>query len=247
MLSAKLVKYITSLSQKKYRTIRQAFVVEGVKSVFEVIKSSYEITHLFSTKPLVESNLDSIHFQLITESELKKISNLTSPNEVLAVCKIPANQLPINLEQNWSIALDEINDPGNLGTIIRLADWFGIENVICSINSVDLYNPKVIQSTKGSFTRVNVIYTELTSLFSTYSGPIIGADLHGNNLYQFKFPTSGILLLGNEANGISETAKRYLTQTLHIPQFSQTQETESLNLAMASAIVLGELFSQKSR
>lgn len=247
MLSANLVKYINSLSHKKHREIHNAFVVEGIKSVEEVCKSDFKILHLFYTKIPENIILKNLTHQLITEHELKKISNLTSPNQLLAVCEIPKKTLPKNLENQWTIVLDEINDPGNLGTIIRLADWFGIENIFCSHNSVDLFNPKVIQSSKGSFTRVNVFYEHLEEILCQFDGEIISGDLEGENLYNFVFPSSGILLFGNEANGIRASTKQWITKTTSIPKTSKNQQIESLNLAMATAITLGELFSQKNR
>ncbi len=245
MLSSSFVKYINSLNQKKYRNIHNAFVAEGMKSISEVIKSDYEILHLFYTKLPSGFDIKKNNAQLITDQELKKISNLNSPNDILAVCKIKSPNQEIQLTDKLSIVLDDINDPGNFGTIIRLADWFGIENIICSLNSVDLYNPKVIQSTKGSFTRVNILYKPLDEVFSTFPGQIFGTYLEGTSIYDFSFPKKGLIVFGNEANGISKELEKYISDKINIPKLSLNKNVESLNLAMATAIVLGEISSQQ--
>ena len=152
------------------------------------------------------------------------------------------NQSPISAD--IQLVLDNIQDPGNLGTIIRLADWFGIEQIICSENTVDFYNPKVIQATMGSFTRVNIVYQNLKELLQNTDRPVFGTDMTGKNLYKTDFPKNFYLVLGNEGNGISPEIKNLVTESLTIPRFGRLQSTESLNVSMAAGIILGQVFSK---
>ncbi len=241
MLTSNLIKYITSLNQKKYRIKYNSFIVDGIKVVLELLESDYEIEYLFYTTEQPDLNLKKYNSILITEAELKKISNLSTPNQMLAICKIKPPKKIENIANKLSIVLDDINDPGNLGTIIRLADWFGIENIICSNNSVDLYNPKVIQSTKGSFLRVNLIYTSLEDFLSGYSEEIYGTYMEGEAIYEVNFSSSGLLVFGNEANGISNELEKYITKKITIPRASTKADVNSLNIAMSAAIILGEV------
>lgn len=243
MLTKNAIKLITSLSSKKFRQKYNLFVVEGVKNVKEVLKSPIKVRDLYTTNPNFDTSATQNIFY-ISENELKKISFLTNPNEVLAVCEIPAHQPKIN-ENGIKIVLDTINDPGNLGTIIRLADWFGIKQIICSKETVDLYNPKVIMSTMGSFSRVEVIYTDLAEVFASYPHSILGTFMEGESIYQYNFPENAMIVMGNEANGISPELQQYISQKISIPAFGKS--TESLNVAMATSIVVGEVFSQKMR
>ncbi|HLV23208.1 MAG TPA: RNA methyltransferase [Moheibacter sp.] len=181
----------------------------------------------------------------ISESELKKISNQVQPNTALALCEIPVeNEIQ---KDGMILALNDIRDPGNLGTIIRLADWFGIRQIICSNETVDLYNPKVIQSTMGSFTRVQVNYLDLNEFFKNYPHPVLGTFMNGKNIYKTDFPENGIILLGNEANGVSFELQDFVTEKITIPQLGISRETESLNVAMATGIILGEIASKQFR
>lgn len=240
MLTNNDTKLIKSLVKKKFRQKYNKFVVEGVKNIQEVLKSQVKIEKIFSTEPAF-SGL-GFKEELISEKELKKISHLVTPNTALALCEIP-NEKEISLN-GFIIALDDIRDPGNLGTIIRMADWFGIEQIICSNETVDLYNPKTIQSAMGSFTRVQVNYTDLAEVFSRYNAPILGAYMDGENIYKSFFPENAILLMGNEANGISERLEGFISKKISIPRFGRTQETESLNVAMATGIILGKRASE---
>ena len=167
---------------------------------------------------------------------------MVQPNTALAICEIP-NEKPIQTE-GLILVLDDIRDPGNLGTIIRLADWFGIEQILCSNETVDVYNPKVIQATMGSFLRVQINYTDLPAFFDQYQYPVLGTFMEGENLYKSVFPENMALILGNEANGISDDLFHYITQKLSIPRFGKSQQTESLNVAMATGIILGERASR---
>ena len=234
-LSKNHIKLITSLSQKKYRQKHKLFVVEGVKVVQEFLNSSYELEIVFST----DTDFSSTNkFIKVTDQELKKISSLKNPNKVLAIFKIPNQINPIT--DGLILALDSINDPGNLGTIIRLCDWFGIEQLVCSNETVDCFNSKVVQASMGSLTRVAVSYLDLKKYLQNALVPIFVADMDGLNVYKTKLPDSALLVLGNEANGISDEIKQLVTTKITIPRYGAFQQTESLNVATASAILLSE-------
>ena len=211
------------------------FVVEGVKVVQEFLNSSYELEIVFSTDTDFSSTNKFIE---VTDQELKKISSLKNPNKVLAIFKIPNQINPIM--GGLILALDSINDPGNLGTIIRLCDWFGIEQLVCSNETVDCFNSKVVQASMGSLTRVAVSYLDLKKYLQNASVPIFVADMDGLNVYKTKLPDSAVLVLGNEANGISDEIKQLVTSKITIPRYGAFQQTESLNVATASAILLSE-------
>ena len=234
-LSKNHIKLITSLSQKKYRQKHKLFVVEGVKVVQEFLNSSYELEIVFSTDTDFSSTNKFIE---VTDQELKKISSLKNPNKVLAIFKIPNQINPIM--GGLILVLDSINDPGNLGTIIRLCDWFGIEQLVCSNETVDCFNSKVVQASMGSLTRVAISYLDLKKYLQNVSVPIFIADMDGLNVYKTKLPDSAVLVLGNEANGISDDIKQLVTTKITIPRYGAFQQTESLNVATASAILLSE-------
>jgi TrmH family RNA methyltransferase len=234
-LSKNHIKLITSLSQKKYRQKHKLFVVEGVKVVQEFLNSSYELEIVFSTDTDFSSTNKFIE---VTDQELKKISSLKNPNKVLAIFKIPNQINPIM--GGLILVLDSINDPGNLGTIIRLCDWFGIEQLVCSNETVDCFNSKVVQASMGSLTRVAVSYLDLKKYLQNALAPIFLADIDGLNVYKTKLPDSAVLVLGNEANGISDEIKQLVTTKITIPRYGAFQQTESLNVATASAILLSE-------
>ena len=235
MLTKSQIKLITSLKQKKFRQQHQLFVVEGVKVVQEFLNSDYELVEIFAV-----DNGYVTHNQKFTEvssKELSKISGFSSPNNVLATFKIPS-QKPIH----WSalvVALDDVNDPGNLGTIIRLCDWFGIQDLVCSKSTVDCYNPKVVQAGMGSHSRVNISYVDLKKALPSAANRI-GTFMDGSSIYDEKLPASGVLVLGNEANGISQEVEAIITKRLSIPRFGKFKQTESLNVANATAIILSE-------
>ena len=235
MLTKSQIKLITSLKQKKFRIQHQLFVVEGVKVVQEFLNSNYELVAIFA----VEDRYSQYNqkFTLVDSKELAKISGFSTPNKVLATFKIPSS-----LAVNWSsltVALDGINDPGNLGTIIRLCDWFGIEDLVCSEDTVDCYNPKVVQASMGSHTRVNITYVDLKKTLSTVSN-CMGTFMDGISIYNQTLPKTGVIVLGNEANGISENIESLINLRLSIPRFGKLKQTESLNVANAAAIVLSE-------
>jgi TrmH family RNA methyltransferase len=237
MLSKNQIKLITSLQQKKYRKQHQLFFAEGVKVIEELLRSKYELQTLYVTEPLdFKVSTDKIY--TISPAELKKISALTTPNNCLAVFKTPTEHF--SLKEGLIVALDDVRDPGNLGTIIRLCDWFGVEQLVCSPETVDIYNPKVVQATMGSIGRVAVLYTDLVSFLKTTSLPVFGTFMDGENIYKKDLPSNAILIMGNEANGISDEVAQCMTSKLTIPRFGQLQETESLNVATATAIILSE-------
>jgi TrmH family RNA methyltransferase len=237
MISKNQIKLIAGLHQKKQRFANQLFFAEGIKVIQELLQSNFELEHLFTT----QNDFETVEFSKrisITEQELKKISALSTPNTCLAVFKIPAENIVI--DSGLILALDDIRDPGNLGTILRLCDWFGIQQIICSKETVDIYNPKVVQATMGSITRVNVNYVDLKSFITNAKLPVFGTFMNGENIYQSNLPQNGIIIMGNEANGISAEIEKTVTSRLTIPRFGKLQKTESLNVATATAIVLSE-------
>lgn len=233
MLSKNQIKNITRLKQKKYRQQEGLFIAEGGKVIKEFLNSTFKLVDLFTTETFNVEN-ESI----ISEADLKKISCLTTPNTALAIFKMPDAKALKN--EGLILALDDIRDPGNLGTIIRLCDWFGIKQLVCSHKTVDCYNPKVVQATMGSLTRVKIVYTDLSVYLKAINLPVFGAFMEGKNVYQTNLPKAGILVLGNEANGISSIIEACVTDKISIPRFGDLQATESLNVATAGAILLSE-------
>ena len=237
MVSKNQIKLISSLQQKKFRFANQLFFAEGVKVIQELLNSNFILEHLYTTEPLFDA-VNSNFKTLISESDLKKISALSTPNNCLAVFKIPSVK-PI-IDHGLIIALDDIRDPGNLGTILRLCDWFGISQVICSDQTVDIYNPKVVQATMGSIARLNVSYVDLNLFLQKTTLPVFGTFMDGSNVYKESLPKEAIVIMGNEANGISESIEKIIKNRLTIPRFGDLQQTESLNVATATAIILSE-------
>ncbi|WP_196892356.1 TrmH family RNA methyltransferase [Aureivirga marina] len=236
MLSKNQIKFINSLHNKKFRIKHGLFIAEGIKVVNELLDSNLELHELYATE---DFNIKlNIPVQEISEQELKKISGLKSPNKVLALFKIPENKELKH--EGLIVALDTINDPGNLGTIIRLCDWFGVEQLICSKDTVDCFNAKVVQSTMGSLSRVEIIYTDLENYLESYPYEIFGADMDGEIVYKTEIPKNALLVMGNEANGLSKKIEEKVTRTISIPRFGKTQVTESLNVATATGILLNE-------
>ena len=237
MLSKNQIKLITSLQQKKQRIAHQLFFAEGIKVIQELVESKLELVHLFTTQNDFQE-VSNNKKEIVTESELKKITALATPNTCLAVFKIPNEKMI--LETGLILALDAIRDPGNLGTILRLCDWFGIDQIICSKETVDIYNPKVVQATMGSIARVNLSYIDLEHFISQTQLPVFGTFMEGTNIYKTELPHKGIIIMGNEANGISPEIEKLVKNRLTIPRFGTLQKTESLNVATATAIVLSE-------
>jgi TrmH family RNA methyltransferase len=236
MVSKNQIKLINSLQQKKYRKLHNLFIAEGKKVIQELIDANFSLEHLFVTKVnLFDSRYDS---ELISDSELKKISALTTANDCLAVFKI--KEVSSNSSSGLELALDNIKDPGNMGTIIRLCDWFGISKIVCTEETVDIYNPKVVQATMGSLARVEVLYTNLANYLKATDVAIFGTFMDGENIYKQDLPAKGIIVMGNEANGISTEIESLVTQKISIPRFGSLQQTESLNVATATAVILSE-------
>ena len=236
-ISKNQLKIITSLSQKKYRQKHQLFIAEGIKVVNELLNSSYKINTLFAVDDF-KTSINEDKIIRISEQDLQKISNLKSPNKVLGLFKIPEEKAVQS--KGLIVALDAINDPGNLGTIIRLCDWFGITELICSKDTVDCYNPKVIQASMGSLTRLSIRYLDLEAYLKSTVIPTFIADMDGENVYQSNLPKEAVLIMGNEANGVSDAIKKLVNIKISIPRFGNVQQTESLNVATATAILLSE-------
>lgn len=219
-------------------------MIEGNKTIRELLGSKFKITEIYSadSESLGLKDASGLISE-ISSGELKKISFLQHPKDSVAVCEIPRQTLDENSGRN--IVLDGIQDPGNLGTIIRLADWFGIEQIICSEDTVDVFNPKALQATMGSVARVNIFYTNIQDYLSEAQIPNLGTDMEGEDIYQFKFPKQFNLILGNEGNGIRPQTEELLDSKITIPRFGKRKATESLNVSMAAGIILGEIFSSE--
>ena len=235
MITKNQIKFIKGLSLKKNRMEHQCFIVEGEKSVLELLASDFEIIDLYVTNSW-KTKTDLAEITKITNNELLRISNLKSPNKVLAVVKIPMAKQ--EKKGGVILVLDSIHDTGNLGTIIRLCDWFGVQQIICSKNTVDVYNPKVIQASMGSIFRINLIYTDLKDYLQKVNTPIYGTFMDGNNIKDMKLPKDVHLILGNEPNGISEKVASLITNRVAVKNIGL--KTESLNVAMVTAIFLHE-------
>ncbi len=258
MLSLNQVKFINSLKIKKYRQQHKAFIVEGEKGVDELLNSKLHTLKVYALHEWLDKNIvqlrkKNIEHAEITAEELKKVSDLVTPNRVLAVASIPAFDLPAPDSINsMMLALDSIRDPGNMGTILRTADWFGIRTILCSSDSVDLYNPKVIQATMGSFSRVQVYYIELLDFFKVLPAgtPVFGALLEGPDITNKTFSRPGIILIGSESHGIKNELIPFVNEPLHIPHFSVPEvgnNAESLNASIANGIICYEICKQLSK
>jgi RNA methyltransferase, TrmH family len=249
MLTKNQIKFISALKLKKFREENGLFAAEGTKIVPEVLSSSFTVHSIYAKETWLKENnyllkgkLKEDQVFIASDKDLERISHLSTPNEVLVLAHIPIKKLEIeSLKDQLVIVLDEVKDPGNLGTIIRIADWFGIKYIICSENSVELYNPKVIQSTMGSLSRVEVFYHELKVFFDSYKTvvkqPVYGALLGGADIYQQKLSDKGAILMGNESKGISAALLPYIDETISIPSFGGA---ESLNVSVATAIICSE-------
>jgi len=248
MISNKQVKLITSLQVKKYRHEHNKFLAEGEKIAEILLNSSYKIDTVYATNEWLSKNKipNSIQYLEVTEKELVRISGLKTPQNIIVVADIPEIEFnPHLLKNSLALLFDEIKDPGNFGSIIRVADWFGIKSIICSSDSVDLYNPKVIQATMGSFCNVNVHYYPLKDLFEINKHelhlPVYGTILDGENIHQTKLENSALILFGNESKGIDSVYEQYITKKIKIPSIVNGNQTaDSLNIAIATGIVCAE-------
>jgi TrmH family RNA methyltransferase len=248
MLSKNQIKFVNSLKQKKFREQHGLFIAEGVKIVSELLGSSITVKQLYSTSSfLIDKDIDdNVECIEVKPVELEKISSLSTANETIAICEIPNTNLVVeSLQDELTLVLDDIKDPGNLGTIIRIADWYGIKNIVCSKETVEVFNPKVVQATMGSIARVDVYKTDLNLFLeesTSYNLKSFGAVLSGENVYSQQLPTNGLIIIGNESKGISEEILPLITNKIRIPSYSQdnTNSAESLNAAIATAIICSE-------
>lgn len=239
MVTKNQIKLIKSLHQKKYRKEHSLFIAEGSKVIKELLQANFTLEHLYTTEEL-DFVVAHQKRTLISNTDMGKISALTNPSNSLAVfyCREPKS---IDYK-DLVVALDDVRDPGNLGTIIRLCDWFGIKHIICSRQSVDVYNPKVVQATMGSIARVNLVYGDLVQMIqdNCKEHAVYGTFMEGENIYKSNLAPDGIIVFGNEANGISKEIENLVSTKISIPRFGDLQQTESLNVAMATSIVLSE-------
>lgn len=244
MLSKAQIKYIQSLQQKKLRHTHYVYVIEGEKSIYEYLQSNHPLDNIYATEEWISENhallqKKKLSVVEVTSRELEQISSLTTPNKVLALAKIPEipslQEMESLLTKGLHLALENIQDPGNLGTIIRTADWFGVDSIICSEDCVDVYNSKVVQATMGSLARVKIFTTELSSLFEKSPLTIYAATLEGENIFNQKLPKDTIVLIGNESKGISNELAQSAYKKISIPRFGKA---ESLNASIAAAVIL---------
>lgn len=243
MISKSNAKFLKSLQIKKYRKQHSCFLVEGTKSVNELLSSKFEVVTLYATKIFLDEYIDlwkGVEVIEVTGKELGNVSFLQSNNSVLAVVKTLDIAFELPSRNKLSIALDSVNDPGNLGTIIRIADWYGITEIYCSLDTVDLYNPKVVSATKGSINRVNIHYCDLNEVIKKSELAVFGAFLDGENVHELDLESGveGVLLMGSEAHGVSEGLEGLVTRRITIPSFGVT---ESLNVSIATAIICDNL------
>jgi TrmH family RNA methyltransferase len=232
------IKQLKQLQQKKYRKLQQTFVVEGLKSIREFIKAGFIPVKIYSLEQVPVSH-SKYPVEIITNKQLQQISFLKHPKDALAVFKM---KTPGKIQETGLVlALDDLQDPGNLGTIIRTADWFGFRQIVCSKDTVDCYNPKVVQATMGSLANVNIIYTDLQKFLEKTSLPVYGTFLEGDNIYKTKLPENAMVVIGNEGNGIKPQIAALIQHKITIPKASNTL-AESLNASVAAAVVMNEFF-----
>jgi TrmH family RNA methyltransferase len=249
MISKNQIKYIRQLELKKYRKREGVFVAEGPKVVGDLLRR-YQPVAIYATEEWSQETGDKRMVTIVTDDELRRISFLQHPQQVLALFPIPSDvspTAPLSPLTSLSLALDGVQDPGNLGTIIRIADWFGIDTIYCSEDTADTYNPKVVQATMGSIAHVNIIYTDLVELFDSLppTFPVYGTLLDGDDIYQQPLSSEGIIVMGNEGNGISEAIRQRVNRRLLIPCFREGDTAESLNVAIATAITCSEFKRRK--
>ncbi|WP_029283415.1 RNA methyltransferase [Pedobacter sp. R20-19] len=248
MLSKSQISFIKSLHQKKYRKENGLFLVEGIKSIREFISSDYRIDTIYYDKeqyqhlPKLPANINLFE---VNNAELSKISTLQTPQGFLALVKIPEtkNIAKKDLKNKFTLVLDGVQDPGNMGTIIRTADWFGFENIICSIDTVEAYNPKTVQATMGSLARIKIFYEDLPAFLTQIDIPVFGALLDGNSIYETKWGEEGLVVLGNEGKGITAAVIKKINHPVTIPRIGAA---ESLNVAVSAAIFCTEIVRVKN-
>jgi RNA methyltransferase, TrmH family len=244
MISKNKLKFIKSLQIKKFRRIHAQFIVEGAKGVVELLNSDYHTDHLFVTQKFAGYYSDILkkkkcEVEIVSEEELSKAGTFANNDAALAIVKMMENTYLEVKGEEYALVLDEVRDPGNLGTIIRIADWYGISKIICSESCADMYNPKVIAASMGSFTRVAVYYCDLVIYLQNIKNiPVYGATLEGKNIHKEKFSGNGYIVLGNESEGIRDPVKQFLKTEISIPKFGKA---ESLNVAIAAAVICDRL------
>lgn len=243
-LTNRLRKEVASLGTSKGRKQLNCFVVEGTKCVLDTI-DSFVCRHLFATSQWIAEHgtlIGGKKVMQVTRNDIERMSQLRTPQDVIAVYEIPEVTVgSVSASGGLMLALDGVQDPGNLGTIIRVADWFGITTILCSHDTVDVYNPKVVQATMGAISRVRVVYCDLVATLRTLQCPVYGTFLDGDNIYDARLGGSGVIVMGNEGNGISHNVADVVTHRLLIPSYPSSRVTsESLNVAMATGLVLGE-------
>lgn len=250
MLSIGRIKNINRLHQKKFRKELGLFIAEGPKVVEEFVHSDIKITEIYGLADWINRNTALLNekkcvYTVINEAELSRISGLQAPNEVLAVCEHPKAK-NIDTNARLFLYLDGIADPGNMGTIVRMAEWFGLSQVFMANESAEVFSPKVVQSSMGSVARISSFYLPLSKLIeSTGKTAVWGAELSGENIYEVSLPEKCILVIGSESHGISEESKKLLTKSISIPS-ANTSKTESLNAAVATSVVLSEIFRKSN-
>ena len=254
MVGKNTIKLVKSLSLKKFRIKEKLFLVEGDKNVSEVLDSDFQVEKLLATDSFLNNHHSlkknaKLIFE-VSEQNIRELSLLKNPQNSIALCRLPDQErLPDKIDSDLTVYLDDIQDPGNLGTIIRICDWFGLQVLFCSSNTADMFNPKVIQASMGSFCRVKVFYTrfeEVSQLAHKSGIPVLGAFLDGENIYHKKLPEKALLVMGNEGNGICVDIEKAVDQKIKIPEFNQNQKSaESLNVSVATAIICSEFKRRK--
>ena len=247
LISKNLISQIRLLHHKKHRDEQQFFIVEGVKSCIETLQSNFEVLHSFATNRLSTSDIEFSNIQLISEKEMERISCFSTAPEILCIVKKPPYYLSDLDNEKPLLVLDAIRDPGNLGTIIRTADWFGFGQILCSEDCVEFTNPKVIQATMGSFTRIKIVYANLPEYLKTQTHKAIyGLDMNGEPIQKQTFKHNDIIIVGSESHGISETVAAHIGTKIEIPIFPHIGASpESLNAAIAAGIFMYENRRQK--
>ncbi len=246
MVSKAKIKYLKSLQVKKYRKQEQSFVVEGAKSVKELLDSTFETVWVASTENFLQTHAQllsskKVEFVQVTEAELAQLGLFQTNDAAIAVARMKENALP-KWREEFGLVLDDLRDPGNLGTIIRTADWYGIKNIVASEETADFYNPKTISASMGSFCRVTIFYTNLNEFLAQNKLPVYGAFMNGSDVHQTDFGKSGLLVIGNESNGISEEVGKFVDHRITIPRIGGA---ESLNAGVATGIILDRIHSLK--
>lgn len=247
MISKNRIKYVRSLEMKKYRKAEGVFVAEGHKLVGDLL-GAFPCVYVVATQEWMDSHaheLNGVEMDVVTDEELRRVSLMETPQQVLAVFRQRIDEVDVNkvVGELLCLALDDVQNPGNVGTIIRLADWFGIEHIFCSRGCADLYNPKTVQATMGAMARVQVHEVDLPQMLSSLpkGTPVYGTFLDGDNLYDKSLENRGLIIMGNEGKGVSADVEAHVTERLYIPNYPAGRETsESLNVAIATAIVCAE-------